>query len=563
MSHIKITVAAIMLLAASAPALSTPLTPEEALSAALASGARRLAPASGVSDASAYTLKWTGPHAGIYVFERKDGGFVMAAGDDSNPAPLLGYSLDDPFDPDNIPPALQEALEAFARGDLRMSRTRAVRENIAPLMTTKWNQDVPFNLDCPFVGASRTYTGCGATAVAQIMKKWNHPEVGNGTGTGSTSTQTFNFNYKQHPFDWDNMVDVYKGVKVTKEQTDAVANLMYAAGMAINMRYGTEYSSCVISDVTKGLVNHLGYDRGLQLRYRDTYEIDEWNAMIYEELKAGRPLYYTGFGEGMGHAFVCDGYDGTEGDYFHFNWGWGGVADGYYLVNNLKPNQTGIGAGYGTYNNGQFVIFGVKPAENSSKFYPSFLSIGMMHPSRSSYTRNANQQIEMMFDQPTVNQQNSDFHAGGIYSLSLSNLTVNFGVKFTDIVTGEVSYSFSPQGVQTHQLGGFRAFVFPQKNIPMEGTFTVDPIVIFNMQTYDVPQEIYNRKRLILNATPDKLEFYNDDTPFTGVEEIGTVEPEGEKTVYNMSGVRVNETEPGHIYIIVDQHGRAKRILAK
>nr|MBP6978442.1 hypothetical protein [Lentimicrobiaceae bacterium] len=33
--------------------------------------------------------------------------------------------------------------------------------------------------------------------------------------------------------------------------------------------------------------------------------------------------------------------------YFHFNWGWGGTYDGYFSINALNPDGTGIGGGTG------------------------------------------------------------------------------------------------------------------------------------------------------------------------------------------------------------------------
>ncbi|MBK6884663.1 MAG: hypothetical protein IPH05_17355 [Flavobacteriales bacterium] len=37
------------------------------------------------------------------------------------------------------------------------------------------------------------------------------------------------------------------------------------------------------------------------------------------------------------------GYD--DNNFFHFNWGWGGVHNGYFTVNALNPPGTGIGGG--------------------------------------------------------------------------------------------------------------------------------------------------------------------------------------------------------------------------
>jgi hypothetical protein len=76
--------------------------------------------------------------------------------------------------------------------------------------------------------------------------------------------------------------------------------------------------------------------------------------MLRAELDAAHPLIYAGTGIYGGHAWVCDGYSGTN--YFHFNWGWGGYANGYFYLTNLNP------AGY-DFTSQQVAIFGIEPAE--------------------------------------------------------------------------------------------------------------------------------------------------------------------------------------------------------
>ncbi len=97
--------------------------------------------------------------------------------------------------------------------------------------------------------------------------------------------------------------------------------------------------------------------------------------MVYEEIANRRPVIYCGSDPAGGHAFVCDGY--SENEFFHFNWGWGGMADGYYMLSALNPAEQGIGGsslGYG-FNSGQDIVTGVQPpVEGSSYFYPLYAS---------------------------------------------------------------------------------------------------------------------------------------------------------------------------------------------
>ena len=52
--------------------------------------------------------------------------------------------------------------------------------------------------------------------------------------------------------------------------------------------------------------------------------------MVREQFDMGWPMYYGGCEDDGCHAFVCDGYD--DFDMFHFNLGWGGGSDGWYLI---------------------------------------------------------------------------------------------------------------------------------------------------------------------------------------------------------------------------------------
>jgi len=87
---------------------------------------------------------------------------------------------------------------------------------------------------------------------------------------------------------------------------------------------------------------------------KDDYTEQEWITMLIEELDAFRPLHYSGRDSNgsNGHAFICDGYQGT--DYFHFNWGWSGSNDGYYRLSLLDPSSYDF-----SYSQG--AVFGVQP----------------------------------------------------------------------------------------------------------------------------------------------------------------------------------------------------------
>ena len=93
--------------------------------------------------------------------------------------------------------------------------------------------------------------------------------------------------------------------------------------------------------------------------YYKKWNDDDWTAMIKEELDKKRPILYGGASEEGGHSFICDGYD--DAGYFHFNWGWSGENDGYFLLSRLKPGSGGAGGGGYDFSEDQDVIIGIVP----------------------------------------------------------------------------------------------------------------------------------------------------------------------------------------------------------
>ena len=181
------------------------------------------------------------------------------------------------------------------------------------------------------------------------------------------------------PIDWGNMTNTYSS-SATDEQKAAVAALMAYCGCSVQMNYGPS-SGAVSAYVSAALENYFGYATGGKYINRSIYTLQEWENMVYEELLAKRPLFYSGQSSGGGHAFIVDGYDGDG--LFHFNWGWGGSSDGYFLLQVANPgNNSGIGASSSSdgYARSQGAIFGVNPSslENAIPLTPTtyFTAVG-------------------------------------------------------------------------------------------------------------------------------------------------------------------------------------------
>ena len=221
------------------------------------------------------------------------------------------------------------------------------------MVTCHWGQSTPYNNLCPLgphYDASgqpdgreyeRSLTGCAATAIAQIMYYHKYPTKGQG-GKASVGvpynnpTATYTVNFDEATYDWANMIDDYKE-GYTEEQANAVATLMYHAGVALDMQYSPDASGTYARKVVTALKRNFGYPETVRLLMRADYSEQEWMNLIYTELSEGRPIQYNGQDAiNGGHAFVFDGYD-QEG-LVHVNWGWEGDKDGYYDVSLLNPS---------------------------------------------------------------------------------------------------------------------------------------------------------------------------------------------------------------------------------
>lgn len=317
-------------------------------------------------------------NAPYYAFNLEQG-YVIVSGDDEM-TELVGYAENGFFDAENVPPQMQLWLDGYAEYVAAVQSGKAKARKILlsdspsvvvePLVTTKWNQDAPFNNFAPEYtddnnNTQRCATGCAATAMAQIMKFHNWPEQG--VGHYSYEHQSFgtiSSNFSEHVYGWTNMIDRYNNGEYSNVQADAVALLMKDCGVSLNMNYGP-VSGASIYSYTPAFKNYFRYSS--RTVNRSGCETAEFTKIITDELQEGRPIIYCGTGEDGGHAFVVDGYDTNY--FLHVNWGWGGYSDGYFDMNYMDPTGLGIGGGSGAFKWNQGIVLarplkdGVEPYE--------------------------------------------------------------------------------------------------------------------------------------------------------------------------------------------------------
>lgn len=324
-------------------------------------------------------------YASYYVFTNPlNKGFQIISGDNRTQQ-VIAYSDSGKFSEEDMPEHIKYWMNGYSQ---QISALDAVSENnspkaasaapmvstasvdnqrvsITPLIKTKWNQSSPYSDLCPHYNAQQCVTGCVATAMAQLMyyHQWPQDFTTDIPEFRASSINSIIPHLNPVLFNWEDMKLKYDW---GEKDDNAVATLMEYCANSLKMEYSPIASAAFTSSIANVLKDYFGYDS--QVRYiRKQYtqlSNEDWEQMIYNELVEGRPIVLAGqASDGMGHAFVCDGYDNETG-LFHVNWGWGGYCDGYFSLNILQPKSNG-GIGASNRNDGycldQEAIIGIQP----------------------------------------------------------------------------------------------------------------------------------------------------------------------------------------------------------
>lgn len=343
----------------------------------------------------------------LYFFNTTNGGFCVVSGSDCLD-PILAYSTERVLDVENIPPSMLWFLQGYsdiivyaqlnddqAPADALAAWDKMLNGNIEKsnsskavynTLTSTWNQDYPYNYQCPFISGTQAPTGCVATAMGQIINYWEYPICPKGSPRYSSNGVTYGENLNGVVYDYSLMPDTYNPSQPwSNAQRDMTAMFNYHVGLANKMKYGAEASGATPTyqnTSQKALTNYFKYQStGIQtlLRYAAPYNTNFstavpsnyvpthgdtlWFDLVSQEIMAKRPVFYGGHdntssGRDAGHAFVMDKYnpDVTHGINIHVNWGWGGSGDCY--VNLLKSKLNA--AGY-KFHSDHHMIIGIQP----------------------------------------------------------------------------------------------------------------------------------------------------------------------------------------------------------
>lgn len=328
------------------------------------------------------------------------------------------------------------------------------RESISPLLATRWGQGAPFNSKLsPLSNGKMPQVGCNATAAAQVIRYHKHAKG--------------NYNFSLMP---DNPSEGH----YTSEEAEEIGKLMRDLGTAMNMKYGEFESTSGVTSPGQALANAFGYDRSISIKRREYFSDEEWENMIYEELKAGRPVIYAGQRSSGGlHCFVIHGYD-SEKNLFAINWGWGGYCDGYFP---LTGNGALVSGAYGSegYTEDQMAYFNVRPDEGGSEV----TSVG----TRDKYLLNslANNSHYDNINVKLTGDKKELFVKAAFYNTSLSNISnMACGVMLREKTTKKTYYSGTIKTL-TIDSGKYQTsritLAFDASIVAYNGVYEVLPVV--------------------------------------------------------------------------------------
>jgi hypothetical protein len=323
-----------------------------------------------------------------YIFNMNNQGFIVVTADD-RVAPIIAYSFEKPWPTGDLPAhvaywmngqkgdiltaieedypanaAIENAWTFYGSPDA-ISLPDAPLDDVGPLLLDEWNQDFPNNAMCPedpAAGGSyggRVPVGCVATAMTQIMNYWRYPE----TGQGSHCITPIQPQYGQQCADFANTTYEWNGMTTTpNKECDPLALLSWHGGISVDMSYGPTGSGTYTSKAASALRNYFKYSNMTSYAQKYVYSTTAWNNMMQDDLDQLMPIEYSGQGVDGGHAWVCDGYQGT--DYYHMNWGWGGSYNGYFYLTALTP-------GGSSFNGSQSMVYNIEP---NPAYYPTYCS---------------------------------------------------------------------------------------------------------------------------------------------------------------------------------------------
>lgn len=391
--------------------------------------------------------------AAYYIYSTDDS-FIVVAGDDRVQG-VLAYG-DGPIDLNNIPCGLQYLLDQY-KGEVdylfvhpeltvmdlyptMLASSPRQTGDVEPLLTELWNQLEPYYDDCPEYRGERCVTGCACTSLSMVFHYWKYSNLT--SAVPGYVTTTLHLSLDALPvttFDWDHMLDRYVPGEYNDVEAAAVAKLMRYVGQAERMDYAVDGSGATADDIL-ATVKLFGYSRAATLLNKSSFSERQWRDLMCAELRAGRPIVYTGQDShgGGGHAFNVDGYEAATG-LFHINFGWDGYGNAYCALNDFTANGD-------TYSNSQTMIIGIEPP---SELQPE-LTVSPATLSFSTQTGKTLSKTITVFAKGISGDLTLQLEdANGVYSIDRTSISADEAVGG---VTVNVAYNPAVAGVDAASL---------------------------------------------------------------------------------------------------------------
>ncbi len=309
--------------------------------------------------------------AAYYVFNaQKDKGFVIVSGDD-RVEQVLGYCDHGSFDSENLPDNVKCWLDNYAaeialldQGVMSSPEPKTHINAVAPFLTSQWSQDAPFYYWSPKDDVKYCLTGSAATAMAQVMYYYKHPNTASSIPGYYTTTNHYTVSkLNGTTFNWSLMKDYYSTAYLELDPDDPsnaeVAKLMRYCAQSLRSDYGVSYTKA--NDISEAFPDYFGFSKKARQVYKMDYTQKQWFGFIISELQAKRPVIFTGETMDYQYSFVIDGYDG--GSFYHINWGSRGTYDGYYRLAVLTPPDDNFWGTNG-YSLTHRIIIGLMPSSS-------------------------------------------------------------------------------------------------------------------------------------------------------------------------------------------------------
>ena len=196
-------------------------------------------------------------------------------------------------------------------------------------LETTWQQGPPYNQFCPLdpVDGARSYVGCAATAMAQVLNYQRRCHIAFGPADSYVMPSGIHVDADSSLYGFPSFEVLNRYVGAIQSRYNAgvdlndveAAALSFACGVAVQMEYGSDGSGASPYAMQSALLQKFG------LYGTDMFGgLAAESCLVLQENIINRlpALVCLGPADGFGgHVVVCDGYN-TDGEY-HISYGWG------------------------------------------------------------------------------------------------------------------------------------------------------------------------------------------------------------------------------------------------